>query len=272
MLTNVFALMTTSSLPNYMVRIMLGGIAGIVAVLLFAAPLHKRYHYTKKTFFSMICVIVISVTAAMIFTQSALISKSENGAINRRTGQMALFACDQQISIRPNSLLSSTAGNGSYSVTSDGYISFLGYETEPTVDATLGSFFQAIGGSISSNVATIPLNRGSRALLTNSSSLDQFSKTNILGETYLELRSGESCSVTPSMLSIYVYSYNPQSRKYEIRKIIQHPELYVLNDRTYDKRDCIVLVFGDPRENLKSTCNGYPNTAMITPIIKELSL
>jgi hypothetical protein len=272
MVTTFFGLVTASSLPNYAVRIMLGGIVAILAVLLFAAPLHKRFHYTKKTFFGMICTIVISVTAAMIFTHAALISQSSNGSLNRRTGQLAVFACGQEIAIRPHSAFSSTAGTGSYSVAPSGDMEYLGYATDTKTDATLGSFFKAIGGSISSNIATIPFGPSAKALLTNVTTLDQFSKTNNDQESYLELRSGEACTSSPSMLSIYVFTYDAETKSYVQQKIIQHPELYVLNDRKYDQRDCVVIVFGDPKEGRNLTCHGRPATTNINPAVKELTL
>lgn len=272
MLVTTFALITGSALPHYAVRIMLGGIVAIIGILLFATPLHQRYRYTKKTFFGMISTIVITVTIALVATHIALISKSANGTITRRYGQMSIFACGQQVEIAPTSVLSATSGDGSYSFSSDGTLQYLGYQTNQDTDAALGSFYQAVGGSISSNVVTIPYDARTKHQLANHQQIDQFTKTNAAGEVYLELRSGEACSVIPDMVSIYVYRYNSGSKKYEKQRIIQHPEAYMFSSRPFATRDCVVVVYGNPKDATTLTCNGYPELHALSPIVQELSL
>ena len=267
-----FALVMNSSLPHYAVRIMLGGAICVIAILVFSAPLHKRYHFTKKSFFGLISTLILSVTLALVATHVALISQSQNGTISRQIGQLSVVACGQEIEISPSSRFSSSAGSGSYSISSNGTMQYLGYERDVAQDGTLGSFFQSAGASISSNVVTLPYGSATRQKLTNDTTLGQFSRINPLGENYLELRSGESCSIAPSMVSIYVHHYDVATKKYETKHLIQHPEQYVLSDMPSDQRDCIVVVFDDPKNGASSTCKGYPESELLSPIVKDVSL
>jgi len=272
MTTIGFALITNSSFPQYAVRIMLGGIICVTAVLLLAAPLHKRYHFTKKTFFGTIATIIISVTFALLATHFALISQSQNGTISKRTAQLSIVACGQEIRIAPSTFFSSGAGSGSYSLRSNGMVQYLGYEQNPSEDGTLGSFFRSAGGSISSNVVTMPSSMNDNQKLTNGAVLNQFYRTNPQGETYIEMRSGESCSVTPSMITIFVYRYDPTTKKYETLRIIQNPERYSISNASLSEHDCIIVMFDDPKKNTLATCSGYPKRELISPIAREVSL
>lgn len=263
-----FALVINSSLPRYAIRIMLGGAICVIAILVLSAPLHKRYHFTKKSFFGLVSTLILSVTIALVATHIALISQSQNGTITRRIGQLSVVACGQEIEISPNSRFSGSAGSGSYSIASDGMMQYLGYERDVAQDGTLGSFFQSAGGSISSNVVTLPY----VSATTNSAEVSQFSRVNPLGESYLELRSGESCSITPSMVSIYVHHYDVGTKKYETKHIIQHPEQYIISDVRENQRDCVIVVFNDPKDRSSSTCQGYPSAELLSPGVKDVTL
>lgn len=267
---DTFATQLIGSLPQYMTKVMIVAFGVLFLLLAFAAPLHKRYHFTKKHFYTTITAIIFSVTVALIVGNIVLITNSSQNGLSRRYGSIYVSACGQSVEILPQNRYSASAGNGTYTINTDGTMQYLGYMQPGTYDASLGSFFNGIGGALSANVVTLPLGAKQQREIDSSLQLSQFVKSNILGESYLELRSGEACTLAPSMVNIYVYSYTASSDSYERAKLTQHPENYVLSDQTFAHRDCVVVFFGEPREAGGIDCQGYPGVN--TSASKEVSL
>lgn len=253
-------LATTAS--EYTVRILIGSILAIALVLLFASPLHHRYHFTKKGFFGILTAITLTTTIAFVLIHSLAMSGSEAGSVERRQARIALSVCDQQIPILSEDLLSSSAGSARQKIFDDGTLEYLGYVTDPVKDVSLGAFFQAFGGGISSSVMTLPYSEKLESRLTDSTTLAQFIRTNPLGQRYLELQSGSACSIYPSMISVFTYQYSPEKNMF-IQTRLTQPEYFVLSKEPKDTMDCIVVIFGDPSSTTNLRCGDYPDADRI---------
>lgn len=253
------ALALSEVLSQYSVRILLGGIVAVFGLLIFASHVHHRFHFTKKAFYSSIAFVVLACTSALMIINIQLITNSEDGAITRLSGNMSVFACGLEIPIQPNnSFLNQSSGDSRHKVFSNGKIEFLGYRTEPETDGTLGAFFRSIGGSVSANIVALPFGESISDDIANNVALAKFVKTNPLGEKYLELRSGESCNDTPSMVNVFVYEHSPTLQSFKQTRITTSPEKYLLTDKRFSEPDCIVIVFGNPSQQTDLTCRGYP--------------
>lgn len=247
-------------LADYSVRVLLGGIGTVVVIMLIASSIHHRFHFTKKAFFTVVSGIILSVSASLLLINLKLLSVSDESSITSREGYLSIAACDQQIRIYPkSSLLAQSSGDAKHSVFPDGKMVFLGYRTDAILDGSLGGFFEAMGGSITTNSLALPLSAKTRESINSSSYLQKFIRTNPIGEEYLELRSGETCDTTPSMLSVFIYDYNPVTHEHIQKRIIGPPQEYLLSDNDFGKPDCVVVVFGEPSERTQFTCNGYPD-------------
>jgi len=208
--------------------------------------------------------IILAVTTALTVININLITTSEDGAITHLEARLSVFACGQEIPILPsNSLLNQSSGDSRHRIYPNGNLEFLGYRTEPKTDGTLGAFFNAIGGSVSSNIIALPFNNATAKSIVNDTTLNRFVKQNPLGEKYLELRSGESCGTTPSMVNVFVYGYNSGTHSFVQERILKSPEQYILTNEPFDEPDCIVIVYGEPDTRTDLTCRGYPESSKI---------
>jgi hypothetical protein len=252
-------------LSEYAVRVLVGGVAATVVLLFVASTLHHRYHFTKKMFFTVLCGIIISTTVALVVINLRLIQLADNGSISRRTGYLNIVACSQTLGIVPqNGILAQSAGDATHQIYPNGELSYLGYRTNERADGTLGGFFQALGGTIASNVIALPLTPEMQEQIVTNQDLTKFVQTNPLGEKYLELKSGDSCDTSPSMLSIFLYEYSPSTHSFVQKRVLRNPEEYMLSDNDFGQPDCVVIVFGEPSERTDITCRGYPNIADVT--------
>ena len=120
----------SSSLSQYSVRVYLGGVVCIIAILLLASGLHHRFKFTKRAFFGVISGIVLSVTATLLLINLQLINRSADGALAKKTGKMSIFVCGQELSIRPQtSLFTSSMGDSRHKIYPNGTLEYLGYST-----------------------------------------------------------------------------------------------------------------------------------------------
>lgn len=260
-----FAVLALSDdLSQYSVRVLLGSILAIFGLLVFASQIHHRYHFTKKAFYGAITFVVLASTTALTVINIRLITNSDDGAITRLSGKMSVLACGTEIPILPsNTLFNQSSGDSRHRVFPNGKLEFLGYRTAPESDGTLGAFFRSIGGSISANVIALPFNESTNEEVSSSAALTRFVKTNPLGEKYLELRSGEPCDDTPSMVNVFVYEYSSTLHSFAQSRIVTTPEQYTFTDQHFSEPDCIVIVFGSPSSSTELTCRGYPDADKI---------
>jgi len=254
----------SDDLSQYSVQVLVGGIVAMSILLVLASGLHHRYHFTKKAFYTVLSCIVLAVTTTLLIININLITASDDGAIAHLEGRLSVFACGQEVSILPsNALFNQSSGDSRHRIYPNGELEFLGYKTQPETDGSIGSFFQEIGGSVSSNIVALPYNDATAQSIVNDTALSKFVKQNPLGDKYLELRSGESCGSTPSMVNIFVYRYNSSNHSFVQERIIKSPEQYILTEKAFDEPDCIVIIYGEPDTRTDLTCRGYPESSKI---------
>jgi hypothetical protein len=247
----------TVSSAGYAVRILVGGIVVMACLLLIASATHNRFQFTKKSHFTGIAAVSISVIVALLLVHLALLSSSSESGIERRVARLSLVACDQQIPLNFGSNLSDFGGDGRHKIYNGGQLEFLGYRTNDREDVSLNSFFRSVGGGISANILTLPFTKSTESDLANSLTLKQFIRTNPVGGQYLELVSGNACNVTPSMVSVFVYSYDEASKYYEVQRLAA-PDTYIISSATKKYQDCIVVIYGNPTTQTNLRCGDYP--------------
>lgn len=237
-------------------RTLLGGIAALLVVFLIAVPLHSRFHFTKKHFYSSIVLIVtgVSFLLALPFIQGWQQAGSGQKHIE---AYLDIYVCDQKLPIGAASPLYNATGDTKHKVFSDGRAVFSGFVDDER-DKTLGSFFRAMGGSLSNATLAIPYSSLEDLSSTNERIIETFTKSNPLGEEYLELRSGDACSTAiPSKLEVYVYRYDTSLGRYTVMHIQDSTTNYIISD-TPDKPDCIIITFDEPSQTTTLTCSSHP--------------
>jgi hypothetical protein len=230
-------------------------------VVVIASFLHDRFHVTKKLFYSGLVSVIIATTLALLATHVVQIGSSK-GSISRYEARLFLVACGQQIPFVPDSMFSRTAGSARFSIDASGRVVYQGYETDEEYDTSLTSFFNEVGGSISPNVLTLPYSMNTRGGIADSTRIEQFLRQNPGGGNYLEFRSGDACDTAPSMVSVYIYRYDPISKLYNQQRISQLSE-YRLSGSNPDHQDCVVVMFDQPSIRTTFTCGGFPSEEML---------
>lgn len=247
-----------TSASNYSVRIMTGAILLLLATVFLSSVLHKRYHYTKKTFYGFISGAVLATTALLVLIHTALIAASPERSMQARSADMHVVVCDQKILFAPP-FLNSSIGTSRQRVYPDGRLVYLGYVSDPAKELTLNSFFRQLGGSINGTVMTLPAGVVDMDAIANKKTLTQFERRDPAGQAYYEIASGSSCDNYPSMINVYRYRYDEQSAMFLQERIAQ-PENLVISSMSGEKRDCIVVVYGDPRPSTNIRCGEHPTT------------
>lgn len=253
----------SASVAEYSVRILIGAILTGGIVLLTASVTHHRYHFTKKTFYTLLSGITVATTAALVIVHVMAMTSSDQSSIEKRQARFVISVCEQQFPILSNDFLSSASGTARQKIFEDGRFEYLGYVTDPARDVSLGSFFQAFGGSINASLITLPYPESVESRLANSAGLAQFIKTNPLGERYLEIQSGSACDIFPSMVSVFVYKYSEATNSYTKTRLTQ-PESYIVSTQPVKTMDCVVVIYGHPAEDTNLRCGDYPDADRVS--------
>lgn len=261
------ALAINGNTANYSLRVFYGGIVALFLSILLASLLHKRFHFTKKSFFTSISVIVFFSTASLLLAHIGILT-GQDTKYAERYGRVAVVVCGQNIKFGQSSAFESSAGSTTNMIFADGRVVFRGYTDHVASNASVGEFFKSIGGSISSNIASIPYPASVSRLVPAGSIPESFTHTNPLGEKYLELKNGTQCDITQSKITTVVYSQSGNTGKFDKQIIQQKPEAYQMSKSPVGHEDCVVVVFGERGENPAYTCSGYPTADLIQTTAK----
>jgi len=254
------------TVAQYSYHVIVGTTFLLVGVLFLAHIFHDRFHLTKKYFFLLIASAVVFATIALLGGQFSLISASETNQLERRTARFALYVCGENIQLRPDGFLKGRLGNPRQYLVNNLIVTQT-YVTEDA-DVSFGSFMQAIGGSISSRIATVP---ASSDLLDTYPKLDGFIKSNPDGSKRLELNNGVPCDTQPSSLNVHAYRYDKDTKSY-VQARLTRPEKFLLSEPSVaDFQDCIVIDFSDYKDKTEQTCQGYPDAPSISVPESRLS-
>lgn len=257
-----------SDVADYSVRVLIGCFIALFVIIMVASLIHHRFHFTKKAFFTLIAAISVSTAVALFISHLALLASTENFGLERRTARIRFDVCGQQVPVYSNQALVKSLGNGRQIVMEEGRLIYLGYTVDPVQDASLGAFFRAMGAGINSSTMTLPYSTSAKNDVSDAASLAQFERTNPLGEPYLELKNGEACNLSPSMINVFVYRYSEADQMY-YQERVSLPDQLVLSAQPENREDCIVVIYGDPLQTTNLTCGDYPQNGKISASKQE---
>jgi hypothetical protein len=231
-------------------RTILGGLVALGVVVAVSALFHKRFHITKKFFYTTLTVVVVATTGLLLVLQSLLFTNQVGSrGLSRRSADIKLFVCGQYVPITQNS-----RNKKSNVWIRDNVMSFQGIITDDK-DMTLGSMFGQFGGSITNYSLVMPLGSLSTATVSASSTLRSFAKSYSGNNSVLQIKTGDTCDLDGSELQAFVYRRNASDNKqsqYKLGNLSQ----YVISDQwNTDTRDCVIIDFGDPKPYTDETCS-----------------
>jgi hypothetical protein len=251
---------------RYGTKVLFGSIAILALVVLLSSVLHNKYHYTKKTLYTLICGVSLGAFLALLVVLLSLTTSSSRYEV--RSASIDIGICGQQITDTSNrSFLDSAPGTSRHIFMGDGRLEFRGFTNKNTDDATLGKFFESIGGSITTNSVAYPVGEGMslgnipEGFIKQSPSYEKL--------VFVNARDNDKCSVIASKLAVYVYQYRTADDKYALKRVKNNIPSYQISKSSYTKRDCVIVYFGDELAQSTTekigTCNGYPGKDKIAP-------
>lgn len=235
-----------------MTRSILGGAVMVVLILVVATFFHDRYHVTKKIFYTLLSTVIIAVSVLMFALALNTFGSSTTGLLERRTAELSVSVCGQQLEFQNNSVLSQRVG-GTRLYIHNNQIVAQSVITNELTDASLGALAQSLGGSITASSLLLP-----RSAVQSTPALATYFKESPSGAPYLELTSTSECSSGPATLNTFIYRYMPLKNTF-VQYHVLRPESYVFtaNERG-QKGDCVVIEFAKAAAITSTTCAGYP--------------
>lgn len=246
------------------------GIALIVLVLV-SVFVKDRYPRLKLPLFSVIASVMAASTLYLATSTISLNVRSDSGGPVNYRADFETWVCGSEIELRdPTGLLSSIIGTPTLHESDDRQIHFEGAVVDERVDASLGKFFNVIGGAITNEALVIPLNPPDRGLYfeeevdgdgENPADLQAIERFVVQDQDgpFLRVEDGQSCanSNEESDVQVFVYQLNEDGDTYTQTKL-DNPRDYVISSVSdVPPGDCIIFEFGPTQDRTERLCEQY---------------
>lgn len=222
------------SIAQNSVNLLIG--ATIALAVLVGISLQEKYlnEKLKKILFIGICVVTAVPTLYMIVSTVYLNSVSSSGGPVHWHADIEVWACGKEVELEdPKGTLSNKIGTATLHEHNDKRIHMEGVVVHPE-DASLGKFFQVIGGEISKDSLIVPTNNG------------PYPYTN-----------GSMCA-DGSQGQIQTFVYQVDKEGYYSQKKIENPEQYIISPYSQvPSGDCIIVEFGPEKDRTEQLCKSY---------------
>ncbi len=250
-------------------------IAGLVLLgcTIIAALLKNHYAKLKLPLFIMMAGTLIISTVILFGSTIYLNTKAESGGPVHWHSEIEFWACGTELELRdPTGTLSNKIGTATYHEHNDKHIHLEGVVVKRSHDASLGKFMDVVGGSISDQSVSIPLNAdpstwfaneasdtldGDKQGRTDPGSFSDYVKSDGKG-TVLQLINGRQCNDRPAELQVFAYKFDKESKTYTQTKV-NNPADYVIRDESSlgPPSDCVIVEFDVRKAATDKLCRQY---------------
>lgn len=211
-------------------------IATILLVALAAISLHakKLKEGAKKfLFISIILTTLIPTLYMAVATVYINTISSSQGPVHWHA-DIEIWSCGKELELQdPKGMFSNKIGTATLHEHNDKRIHLEGVVVHPE-DASLGKFFQVIGGDINADAVTVPTNNG-----------------------LVYLNNGTMCpDGTPGEIQTFVYQTDKDHYYKQIK--VSDPNAYIMSPYSaVPEGDCIIVEFGEPKDRTDKMCRSY---------------
>jgi hypothetical protein len=213
-------------------------IIGIALLILFGLSImavlwRKPAELVKRAIFGFMILDIIGVSIAIVYmTISVNFYSWSRGPVHWHSDYQ-VWACGQQLDLVNPKGLSNKVGTRALHEHNDGRIHYEGVVVTPA-DATLGHFFEVVGGQISKSTLIFP--------------------TNDSVKTY---RNGDLCGTPiPAQVQTFIFSVNSDNA-YSQRKSL-NPDAHTLSPHTQvPPGECIIIEFDTPKSRTNHLCRSF---------------
>lgn len=222
------------SIAKNSVNLLIG--ATIVLAVLVSISLHEKYLNEKLKKFLFIGIVLVTAipTLYMIFSTVYLNTVSTSKGPVHWHADIEVWACGKEIELQdPTGFLSNKIGTSTLHEHNDKRIHLEGVVVHPE-DASLGKFFQVIGGDLTSSSMVVPTNNGP-----------------------IPYTNGSMCA-DGSEGQVQVFVYNVDDENYFTQRKLDNPNDYLISPYSQvPKGDCIIVEFGPNKEKTDKLCKQY---------------
>ncbi len=220
-------------LNTYSLYLLLFGSIFLIVLALVALKAKKLSPDNKKILFLSILVSALIPTIVMSASTVYLNVVSSSGGPVHWHADFEVWACGKEVDLKDPKGLSNKIGTPTLHEHNDKRIHLEGVVFAPT-DASVGKFFQVVGGQLSS---------GSFSLPTNNSNLSVKNGTNCPGQT---------------MSEVQMFVYKTDKDNHYSQQKIADPANYVISPfSVVPQGDCIIVEFDSPKDKTDKLCRSY---------------
>lgn len=222
------------SIAKNSVNLLIG--ATVVLAVLVGISLQEKYlnEKLKKFLFISIVISIAIPTFYMIFSTVYLNTVSVSKGPVHWHADVEVWACGKEVELQdPTGFLSNKIGTATLHEHNDKRIHLEGVVVHPE-DASLGKFFQVIGGEISNDSLIVPTNNGP-----------------------VPYTNGSMCA-DGSEGQVQVFLYQTDSDQYYSQRKLENPEQHLIAPYSaVPQGDCIIVEFGPSRDRTDKLCRSY---------------
>ncbi|MBA3724752.1 MAG: hypothetical protein H0W89_07790 [Candidatus Levybacteria bacterium] len=222
------------SIASNSVNLLIG--ATVVLAVLVGISLQEKYLNEKlKKFLFLAIVVVIAVpTLYMIISTVYLNTISVSKGPVHWHADVEVWACGQEVALQdPTGFLSNKIGTATLHEHNDKRIHLEGVVVHPE-DASLGRFFQVIGGELINDSLIVPTNNGP-----------------------IPYTNGSMCN-NGSEGQVQVFVYQTGEDQYFSQKKLENPNQYLISPYSaVPQGDCVIVEFDQPKDRTDKLCRSY---------------
>jgi hypothetical protein len=202
----------------------------VIILILYAALAKSRSHIVFGS-------IVVTVLAASIFLIGSTIYLNQisvsKGPVHWHA-DIEIWNCGEELDLLdPQGFLSNKIGTPTLHEHNDKRIHLEGVVVE-TRDASLGKFFQVIGGDLTKNSLIVPTNDGKQSLI-----------------------SGQQCGDQPAEMQTFLYRVDESGDTYTQTKLADPAAHIIKDDSQVPPGDCVIFEFDQPKQKTDKKCTSW---------------
>ena len=210
----------------------IGASVVLIILVVIAALIKKQGEFVKLFLFISMVLIISANTFYLAGSTIYKNQRSETGGPVHWHADFEVWNCGKEVNLIDPTGWSNKIGTPVLHEHNDKRVHVEGVVLKHG-DASLGSFFDVIGGKLTSQSLSMPLDDGAT----------------------LNVNNGDDCNGQPGMVQVFVYK--TQGANFSQQRVA-NPEDYILSgDSGVPPGDCVIVEFDLPKERTDKLCQSY---------------
>ncbi len=219
-------------LNSYALNVLLLGTILLVLFAVISLKKRKLSEDSKKMLFGGIITATIIPTLLMAGSTIYLNTISSSGGPVHWHADFEVWSCGRQVELVDPKGFSNKIGTATLHEHNDKRIHLEGLVME-SLDASLGNFFNVVGGHLSTNSFSMPTTDG---------------------DVYFE--NGQSCQEGVAEVQVFVYRTDENNQFFQEK--LDNPVDFIIRDNSaVPPGDCIIVEFDTPKDKTDKLCKSY---------------